>query len=104
MLLQLEGHETKVVYSAEEALEQAVAYQPEIVLLDIGLPRMDGYEVARRIKAAGVPVRLVALSGYGQPEDRQRSAAAGFDVHLVKPVETAALAQLFGQSAGSHAF
>jgi PAS domain S-box-containing protein len=103
MLLQLEGHETKAVYSAEEALEQAVAYQPETVLLDIGLPRMDGYEVARRIKAAGVPVRLVALTGYGQPEDRQRSAAAGFDVHLVKPVEAAALAQLLGQSARNSA-
>jgi CheY-like chemotaxis protein len=68
------------------------------VLIDIGLPGMDGFEVARRLRALGQPVVLVALTGYGQPEDRRRTQEAGFDVHLVKPVDpsdlTNALARL----------
>jgi len=99
LLLQLDGHATSAVYTASAALEQMTAFAPDIVLLDIGLPDLDGYEVARRIRAGGCRARIVALSGYGQPEDRQRSAAAGFDHHLVKPVEIAALrAALDGQS------
>lgn len=89
--LQLAGHETRTAYGPEDAIEQAIAFEPHFVLLDIGLPRMDGYEVGRRIKAANASVRLIALTGYGQKEDKQRSAAAGFEIHLVKPVETAAL-------------
>ena len=68
-------------------------YKPEIVLLDIGLPEIDGYEIARRIRASPDHrhVRLIALTGYGQTDDRQRARASGFDAHLVKPVEFAAL-------------
>lgn len=94
MCLELEGHETKSVYCGEGALEEVRSFAPDVVLLDIGLPRMDGYEVARRIKARAPAIRVVALSGYGQEEDRQRSAVAGFDAHLVKPIELAALKKM----------
>jgi signal transduction histidine kinase len=94
LLLRLEGHETHTVYSPEEALEQAIAFRPQTILLDIGLPRVDGYEVARRIKAIAGSIRLIALSGYGQDHDRQRSTAAGFDAHLIKPVELDKLREL----------
>jgi PAS domain S-box-containing protein len=89
LLLRLEGHEVKVVHDGQAALEAAGEFRPEAVLLDIGLPRgMDGYEVAIRLRALpGLgSVLIVALTGYGQEEDRQRSSAAGFSAHLVKPV------------------
>jgi CheY-like chemotaxis protein len=93
MVLTFDGHQTERVYTARAALERAKAFHPDVVLLDIGLPEMDGYEIARRIRK--VPelagVRLVALTGYGQPEDRLRTQSAGFDDHLVKPVEFPAL-------------
>ena len=98
LLLESEGHETLAVYAAAQALEQVAIFEPDVVLLDIGLPGMDGYEVARRMKLLARPVRLIALSGYGQLEDKQRSSAAGFDAHLVKPVETAVLRQLLAAS------
>jgi signal transduction histidine kinase len=91
MLLQFEGRQTLCAYSGEAALQQVAAYEPQLVLLDIGLPGLDGYEVARRLKADFPKLRVIALSGYGQVEDRQRSAAAGFDAHLVKPVDLDAL-------------
>jgi len=91
MLLRLEGRETLCVYSGEDALRALVPFNPQLVLLDIGLPGMDGYEVARRLKAVAPGPRIIALSGYAQLEDRQRSAAAGFDAHLVKPVDLDAL-------------
>ncbi|HKS56720.1 MAG TPA: response regulator [Steroidobacteraceae bacterium] len=91
MLLQFEGRQTLCVYSGEEALQVLAAFNPQLVLLDIGLPGIDGYEVARRLKEAAPELHVIALSGYGQLEDRQRSAAAGFDGHLVKPVDLAAL-------------
>jgi signal transduction histidine kinase len=91
MLLQFEGRQTLCAYSGEAALQEIVAFNPQLVLLDIGLPGLDGYEVARRLKAASPKLRVIALSGYGQVEDRQRSAAAGFDAHLVKPVDLDAL-------------
>ncbi|MET0984452.1 MAG: response regulator [Steroidobacteraceae bacterium] len=87
LLLQMSGHDTCVAYSAEEALRSTIEVQPDIVLLDIGLPRMDGYEVARQLRGNGYKSLLIALSGYGQAEDRAQSAAAGFDAHLVKPVD-----------------
>jgi two-component system CheB/CheR fusion protein len=90
-LLQLDGHEAQAVYSAQGALEAIATFSPDVVLLDIGLPEMDGYEVAKRIRAGGSFVRLVALTGYGQAEDIQRTHSAGFDAHLVKPVDFAAL-------------
>ena len=88
-LLKLWGHEVRVAHDGPAALEAAAAAPPEVVLLDIGLPGMDGYEVAERLRArpeSGGPV-LVALTGYGQEEDRRRSREAGFDHHLVKPVD-----------------
>lgn len=88
MLLQLEGHEVSAAYGARSGLEAVRSFQPAVVLLDIGLPEMDGYEVARRLRASaeGRGVRLIALTGYGQSEDRARARAAGFDDHLTKPV------------------
>ena len=89
MVLQHYGHQTETVYSAHGALEMAVEYRPDFVVLDIGLPGMDGYEVARRLRQ--IPelkdTRLIAATGYGQDADRQRSEEAGFDYHLVKPID-----------------
>jgi two-component system, chemotaxis family, CheB/CheR fusion protein len=93
MLLSLRGHETQVAGSGREALERVESFQPDVVLLDIGLPETSGYDLARRLRALpGLRgVRLVALTGYGQAEDLQRALAAGFDDHVVKPVSLAAL-------------
>jgi CheY-like chemotaxis protein len=87
LLLQLEGHMTRSVYGPDEALESLTSFDPQVVLLDIGLPGMDGYEVARRMRANEHPVRLIALTGYGRREDQARAREAGFDSHLVKPVD-----------------
>jgi two-component system, sensor histidine kinase len=89
--LQLDGHQAEAVYSAKGALDAIGTFGPDVVLLDIGLPEMDGYEVAKRIRAGGSCVRLVALTGYGQAEDIERTHSAGFDAHLVKPVDFVAL-------------
>ena len=70
---------------------------PDVAFVDIGLPDIDGYEVARRLKSIAPRVHLIALSGYGQLEDRQRSAAAGFDAHMVKPVDLDALKGVFAR-------
>jgi PAS domain S-box-containing protein len=93
MLLSLDGYETHSVHNARAALELAASISPDVVLLDIGLPEMDGYEVARRLRSLpqGAPSMIVALTGYGQPADRERASLAGFDEFLVKPVETAVL-------------
>ena len=91
ILLQMEGHVVAVAYSGEDALTQLAKGVPEIVLLDIGLPGMNGYEVASRMKKASSALYVIALSGYGQPEDKRRAAAAGFDAHVVKPVDIEAL-------------
>jgi signal transduction histidine kinase len=96
LLLQLEGHTTRPVYGSLAALESAGAFDPEVVLLDIGLPGMDGYEVARRMRARGSKAQIVALSGYGQRDDLTRSRDAGFDAHLVKPVDLQLLRQHIG--------
>jgi CheY-like chemotaxis protein len=96
MVLGLDGHEVVCAYTGEQALEQARSFKPEVVLLDIGLPGVDGYEVARRIRALGdlQTVRLVAITGYGQEADKARARAAGFADHLVKPVEFPALQRI----------
>jgi PAS domain S-box-containing protein len=88
LLLRVSGHEVRVAYSAPAGLEAAAEYRPHLVLMDIGLPGMDGYEAARRLRQqAGLKdTVLVAVTGYGQESDRQRSREAGFDHHLVKPV------------------
>jgi PAS domain S-box-containing protein len=93
LLLQLEGHEAEAVYESTQALEKARTFQPEVVLLDIGLPGMNGYELAERLRS--IPelnaMRLIALTGYGKSEDYERTKVAGFDDHLVKPVDAATL-------------
>jgi signal transduction histidine kinase/CheY-like chemotaxis protein len=96
LLLGLEGHQTQCAYSAAAALERVSTFAPEVVLLDIGLPDMDGYEVARRIRAlpGGAAMTLVALTGYGQAEDRERALASGFQAHLVKPVDLEVLGRI----------
>ncbi|MEW4567045.1 PAS domain S-box protein [Tautonia sp. JC769] len=88
-LLTLSGLEVQLAYDGASAIERVATFQPEVVVLDIGLPDMDGYEVARRIrKQPGGPARtLIALTGWGQESDRLRSLEAGFDTHLVKPVD-----------------
>ncbi|MFC4309071.1 response regulator [Steroidobacter flavus] len=86
LLLQLEDHATLTAYSGAEALSQAASFNPQFVLLDIGLPEMDGYEVARRLKTLIPQARLIAVTGYGLAGDKQRSADSGFEAHLVKPV------------------
>ena len=92
-LLSLRGHETQVAFSGREALEHIQTFQPDVVLLDIALPGTNGHELARRLRARPElqGVRLVALTGYGQAEDQQRARAAGFDDHVVKPVNLSAL-------------
>ncbi len=93
LILELGGHETASVYTAVDALQRAAAFRPEVVLLDIGLPGMDGYEVAQKMRELpGLrAIRLVAVTGYGRSDDRIRAREAGFDDHLTKPVEYAAL-------------
>jgi len=94
LLLELQGHEARVELDGSSALATARSFQPDVILLDIGLPGMDGYEVARRLREEGSVSRLVALTGYGQDEDRRRSLEAGFNHHLVKPVDLAELARI----------
>jgi CheY-like chemotaxis protein/anti-sigma regulatory factor (Ser/Thr protein kinase) len=89
MLLQLLGVNTHVVYNGPDALKALVSYQPTVVLLDIGMPGMDGKEVARRIRQypTGRSITVIALTGWGQEEDRRRTMAAGFDFHMIKPAD-----------------
>jgi signal transduction histidine kinase/CheY-like chemotaxis protein len=93
LILELEGHEVRVAHDGATALRAAADFPPEIVLLDIGLPRMDGCEVARRLRERPEMAKalLIAVTGYGQDEDRRRCREAGFNAHLVKPVDLDAL-------------
>jgi len=86
----------RLAHSGQAALETAIAFHPEAVILDLGLPGMDGYEVARRIRETPSlgGVRLIAVSGYAQEGDRKRSKEAGVDVHLAKPVEPVKIQQI----------
>jgi CheY-like chemotaxis protein len=95
-MLDVWGQETAIAFDGASALVEGDRLRPDIVLLDIGLPQMDGYETARRIRARpwGADALLVAVTGWGQPDDRERTRAAGFDRHLVKPVAPAALEAL----------
>ena len=93
-LLQIWGHQVEVAEDGPRGVEAATKTNPDVAFVDVGLPGLDGYEVARRIRATmGNRVRLIALTGYGQPEDRDRAHAAGFDLHLVKPVDRDELAK-----------
>jgi CheY-like chemotaxis protein len=101
-LLGLIGVEARVVYSGPDALAAVGEFHPAVVLLDLGMPGMDGYEVARRVRARADAgrVTLVALTGWGQDEDRRRSRAAGFDHHLTKPADVDALEALLRSLGG----
>ena len=90
------GHEIFEADSGASGVESALANRPDVALIDIGLPGFDGYEVARRIRSASEVrgMMLIALTGYGLPEDRQRAEQAGFDAHLVKPLDFEQLTDL----------
>jgi CheY-like chemotaxis protein len=92
----LAGHDVRVAHDGPAALEAISTFQPEVIVLDIGLPGMNGYDVARQIRGstASNPMTLIAATGYGQTEDRHRAQNAGFDHHLTKPVDCAALLEL----------
>jgi DNA-binding response OmpR family regulator len=99
MMLSIMGHETRTAHDGESAVETAETFLPEVILLDIGLPKLNGYEVAQRIReqAWGASMFLIAVTGWGQDEDRQRSSEVGLNVHMVKPVEPAALERLLAE-------
>lgn len=95
MLLQLDGHSTRVAHDGPAALVAAREFLPATVFLDIGLPGMSGYEVARQLRAErGAALRLIALTGWGTDDDKRKAQAAGFDRHLVKPVDPTRLAAM----------
>jgi PAS domain S-box-containing protein len=102
MLLELTGHETRTAHDGLAAVAAAEAFRPDVLLCDIGMPKLNGYEVACRIRDQpwGRGMVLVALTGWGQEEDRRKSQEAGFDAHLVKPVDHAALAKLLAERPG----
>jgi CheY-like chemotaxis protein len=97
------GHEVKTAFDGREALEATTSWRPDLLFLDIGMPDMDGYEVARRVRSATLDPQpfIVAVSGWGQPEDRRKTAEAGFDRHLVKPVEMSEVHEVIAWAAAS---
>ena len=101
MMLSIMGHETRTAHDGESAVACAESFLPEVVLLDIGLPKLNGYEVAQRIRETswGAGMFLIAVTGWGQEEDRQRSTEVGLNVHMVKPVEPAALEKILADLA-----
>jgi PAS domain S-box-containing protein len=96
VLLRLYGHEVRLAHDGEKAMEEALSFRPDVMFLDLSLPKMDGYEVARRLRQEPAMRRmtLVAMTGYSQDEDRQRTLEAGFNLHLVKPVDFDMLREL----------
>jgi CheY-like chemotaxis protein len=104
MLLGLQGHDVRTCYDGLTAIDVARTFRPEVALLDIGLPGLNGYEAARRIRESedGKRIVLVAITGWGQEEDRRRSASAGFDHHVTKPVELKVLDGLLAALPHSH--
>jgi PAS domain S-box-containing protein len=102
LLLEVMGHDVRTAYDGEQAVTVAGEFRPDVVLLDLGMPKMNGFEACRRIRQQpwGRRVRLVALTGWGQEEDRQRTSEAGFDHHLVKPVSPADLEQVLAAPRG----
>jgi len=97
-LLQLAGHRVFEAHDGEKGIEAALRLEPDVALIDIGLPKVDGYEVARRVRQElGASPMLVAISGYGRSEDRRRSKDAGFDIHLLKPVDPLKLTGILSQ-------
>jgi signal transduction histidine kinase/CheY-like chemotaxis protein len=101
LLLQMLGNDVRTAHDGVEAVEAEEDFRPDVVLLDIGLPRMNGYDAARRIRAArGPDVELVAVTGWGQSDDRRRAKEAGFDIHLTKPVDVRTLQDLLAAHGG----
>ena len=98
-LLRLLGHQVEVAHDGLRALSAALRFRPETALIDIGLPVMDGYELAGRLREEHPELRLVAVTGYGRDRDRERSTRAGFSDHLVKPIELAILERLLAPGA-----
>src|SRR5579871_5333729 len=97
LVLELWGHQVEVAADGQEGVQKALASHPEIALIDIGLPHLDGYQVARRLRSElGSGIFLIACTAYGSPDDRRRALEAGFDLHLRKPMDLDLLAQWLG--------
>jgi CheY-like chemotaxis protein len=97
LLLELLGHEVGVAADGIDGVERGLAWRPDVAVIDIGLPRLDGFEVARKLRRElGCEIFLITQTGYGRPEDRQRAFEAGFDVHLTKPVDPVDLISWLG--------
>jgi CheY-like chemotaxis protein len=105
MFLELAGYEVRLAHDGASALHVAEEFRPQIVFLDLGMPGIDGYEVCRRLREApwGRAMRMIAITGWGQDEDQRKSALAGFDLHLVKPVDPETLAALLRDSRNADA-
>ena len=95
-MLQLEGHDVQTASDGEQAVERAQSFEPELIFMDLGMPRLDGFEASRRIRAlpSGGRMHIVALTGWGQGADRERTCEAGMDHHLVKPISLEALHEI----------
>jgi CheY-like chemotaxis protein len=96
MLLSFSGHEVRIAHDGAEALDAVRDFRPDFVFLDIGMPRLSGYEVAEAVRAEpwGREVKLIAVTGWGQPDDKLRAQTAGFDRHLLKPIDPAEVDRL----------
>jgi CheY-like chemotaxis protein len=103
VLLQHQGHQVETAHDGAEAVAKARNLRPQIVFLDLGMPRMGGLEAAKRLRslAKGAPMLLVALTGWGQEQDQQRTREAGFDLHLLKPINRAELDKVLAASSSS---
>jgi CheY-like chemotaxis protein len=99
MVLELMGNAIRLAHDGESAIAAAEEFRPDVVFMDIGLPRLDGYEAARRIRAESWAqgMFLIAVTGWGQEEDKRRSADAGFDLHMVKPLDLDVLEDLLAK-------
>jgi DNA-binding response OmpR family regulator len=99
MLLEAAGNKTREAYDGMEALEAAAEFHPDVVLLDIGLPKLNGFEVCRRMRAEpwGRDMTILAVSGWGQDDDRRKSREAGFDNHMVKPLDYNTLLKMLAE-------
>jgi CheY-like chemotaxis protein len=100
-LLGLQGHDVRTAHDGMQALDEVMRFEPHVVILDIGMPGMNGYKVASELRERNLDVLLIAITGWGQEEDRQRSRAAGFDHHLVKPVDFTTLSELLAARAAA---
>jgi CheY-like chemotaxis protein len=99
LLLEFWGHQVEVAADGLRGIQVALAWKPEVAIVDIGLPVFDGYEVARKLRAAlDAPIRLIALPAYGSPEDIRRAHEAGFDIHLAKPADPGEIRHLLASA------